>query len=96
MTRNSKIPASEVTPGAVAEKQIEAIVQTFSGRLAVDARDGCRALGIGKSTWFELRKTDPTFPKPFRIGASVRYPVADLIAWMQARMAETNDAEEVA
>lgn len=34
----------------------------LSDRLAVSANDGCKALGISKTKWFELRKADPTFP----------------------------------
>lgn len=57
----------------------------LSDRLAVSANDGCKALGISKTKWFELRKADPTFPRPFRIGFAVRYRVTDLVAWMNAQ-----------
>lgn len=57
----------------------------LSDRLAVSANDGCKALGISKTKWFELRKADPTFPRPFRIGSAVRYRVTDLIDWMNAQ-----------
>lgn len=57
----------------------------LSDRLAVSANDGCKALGISKTKWFELRKADPTFPRPFRIGSAVRYRVTDLVAWMNAQ-----------
>ena len=57
----------------------------LSDRLAVSANGGCKALGISKTKWFELRKADPTFPRPFRIGSAVRYRVTDLVAWMNAQ-----------
>ena len=57
----------------------------LSDRLAVSANDGCKALGISKTKWFELRKADPTFPRPFRIGSAVRYRVTNLVAWMNAQ-----------
>ena len=57
----------------------------LSDRLAVSANDGCKALGISKTKWFELRKADPTFPRPFRMGPAVRYRVTDLVAWMNAQ-----------
>ena len=40
----------------------EKLSSAFAGRLAVGANDGCKALGISKTKWFELRKADPTFP----------------------------------
>ena len=43
----------------------EKLSSAFAGRLAVGANDGCKALGIRKTKWFELRKADPTFPRPF-------------------------------
>ena len=63
----------------------EKLASAFAGRLAVGANDGCKALGISKTKWFELRKTDPTFPRPFRTGSAVRYRVTDLIDWMNAQ-----------
>ncbi|WP_165656836.1 helix-turn-helix transcriptional regulator [Sutterella wadsworthensis] len=63
----------------------EKLSSAFAGRLAVGANDGCKALGISKTKWFELRKADPTFPRPFRIGSAVRYRVTDLVAWMNAQ-----------
>lgn len=63
----------------------EKLSSAFAGRLAVGANDGCKALGISKTKWFELRKADPTFPRPFRIGSAVLYRVTDLVAWMNAQ-----------
>lgn len=63
----------------------EKLASAFAGRFALSAADGCKALGISKTKWFELRKTDPTFPRPFRIGAAVRYRVADLIDWTNSQ-----------
>ena len=64
---------------------MKADLDRFAGRFALSAADGCKAIGISKTKWFELRKTDPTFPRPFRIGAAVRYRVTDLIDWMNAQ-----------
>ena len=64
---------------------MKADLDRFAGRFVLSAADGCKALGISKTKWFELRKTDPTFPRPFRIGAAVRYRVTDLIDWVNAQ-----------
>lgn len=64
---------------------MKADLDRFAGRFVLSAADGCKALGISKTKWFELRKTDPTFPRPFRIGAAVRYRVADLIDWTNSQ-----------
>ena len=64
---------------------MKADLDRFAGRFALSAADGCKAIGISKTKWFELRKTDPTFPRPFRIGAAVRYRVTDLIDWVNAQ-----------
>ncbi len=34
----------------------EKLSSAFAGRLAVGANDGCKALGISKTKWFELRR----------------------------------------
>ena len=64
---------------------MKADLDRFAGRFALSAADGCKAIDISKTKWFELRKTDPTFPRPFRIGAAVRYRVTDLIDWVNAQ-----------
>lgn len=64
---------------------MKADIDRFAGRFVLSAADGCKALGISKTKWFELRKTDPTFPRPIRIGAAVRYRVADLIDWTNSQ-----------
>ena len=64
---------------------MKADLDRFAGRFVLSAADGCKALGISKTKWFELRKTDPTFPRPIRIGAAVRYRVADLIDWTNSQ-----------
>lgn len=64
---------------------MKADLDRFAGRFALSAADGCKAISISKTKWFELRKTDPTFPRPFRIGAAVRYRVTDLIDWVNAQ-----------
>lgn len=64
---------------------MKADLDRFAGRFVLSAADGCKALGISKTKWFELRKADPTFPRPFRIGAAVRYRVTDLVSWMNAQ-----------
>ena len=64
---------------------LKADLDRFAGRFVLSAADGCKDLGISKTQWFELRKTDPTFPRPIRIGAAVRYRVADLIDWTNSQ-----------
>lgn len=64
---------------------MKADLDRFAGRFVLSAADGCKALCISKTKWFELRKTDPTFPRPIRIGAAVRYRVADLIDWTNSQ-----------
>lgn len=50
-----------------------------------NARDAAEYLG-GSERWFhELRKKDPTFPKPRDLGPrSQRWPRAELDAWIAA------------
>lgn len=72
------------TPAEIPDS-LKADLDRFAGRFVLSAADGCKALGISKTKWFELRKTDPTFPRPIRIGAAVRYRVADLIDWTNSQ-----------
>lgn len=74
----------QVAPAEIPDS-MKADLDRFAGRFALSAADGCKAIGISKTKWFELRKTDPTFPRPFRIGAAVRYRVTDLIDWVNAQ-----------
>lgn len=56
----------------------------------------CKAIGQTRSGLDKLRKKDPTFPKPIKFGASrqaaVYYVIAELNAWLAAKIKE-RDAE---
>lgn len=53
-------------------------------------------LGISHSALFNLRKKDPTFPKPIKDGttrqAAVYYDLAELDAWLKAKIAARDAA----
>lgn len=55
----------------------------------------CHWLDLSRSRLEKLRKTDPTFPKPIKDGdsrqAAVFYVVAEVEAWLQAKI-EQRDA----
>jgi predicted DNA-binding transcriptional regulator AlpA len=57
-------------------------------RAALSHVEAAAYLGIGKTKYFELRATDPTFPKPVLIGGLDRMLCAELDAWITARIAE--------
>jgi predicted DNA-binding transcriptional regulator AlpA len=45
------------------------------------------ATGLPGTTLRRLAKTDPTFPKPFTLaeGGDWRWPLAEVVAWLEAR-----------
>ena len=50
------------------------------------AADALRKLGIGKTSFYELAKTDPTFPRPIVLSARARgYSEYELDLWLAAR-----------
>jgi predicted DNA-binding transcriptional regulator AlpA len=66
----------------------EALAQAANKRgpvppIALSARDAAKFLGIGRSLFFEIRREDPTFPKPARVGQRVLYLITELLAWFE-------------
>lgn len=57
--------------------------------LAVSIQQCAQLLGCSGKHVYELIKTDPTFPKPFKLGRSTRILLSDLHAWLadKSRMA---------
>lgn len=46
----------------------------------------CAALSIGKSTLAEIRRDDPTFPRPIKInpkGRAIGWVVSDVMKWIE-------------
>lgn len=52
--------------------------------LALDAV--CHAISLGKSSLYDLMKTDPTFPRPVKIGARSRWSEAKLLDWIEEKV----------
>ena len=47
---------------------------------------GVKKAGIGNTQWYELRKTDPTFPKHVALGKRARGVFeAELDAWLESK-----------
>lgn len=62
------------------------------GQVLIRCSALCTWLGKTRSGLDKLRKTDPTFPKPIKDGnsrqAAAYYLVAEVEAWLDARIAE--------
>lgn len=56
----------------------------------------CNWLDLSRSGLDKLRKKDPTFPKPLKDGdtrqAAAFYVVAEVEAWLQAKIAKRDEA----
>jgi predicted DNA-binding transcriptional regulator AlpA len=50
---------------------------------ALSAREAAEFLGIGRSLFFEIRREDPTFPAPARVGQRTLYLITELLAWLE-------------
>jgi len=56
-----------------------------SGRF-VSAGEAAIFLGVSRSTFFRLRRNDPTFPKPAQFSSGVmRFRLGDLITWAASK-----------
>lgn len=42
-------------------------------------------MGLGKTTIYELMHTDPSFPRPVKIGKATAWRSDEVIAWMDNR-----------
>ena len=58
---------------------VDAVIQTLS----VEAGEAARLCGVGRSTWYSLRKAGRV-PKPVRLGRRVLWRVEELREWMAA------------
>lgn len=58
---------------------------------AIRAKVAMQVIGVGRSKFYLLAKTDPTFPRPFRLGdsagAATVWWAHELHAWLEARAA---------
>jgi prophage regulatory protein len=58
----------------------------------------CQWLDVTRSGLAKLQAKDPSFPKPIKDGdtrqAAVYYVVAEIEAWLQAKIAKRNNAQE--
>jgi len=44
------------------------------------------AIGVGRTRFWALRKSDPTFPKPVRLGErAITFRRSELLAWAEGR-----------
>ncbi|QYR52873.1 AlpA family phage regulatory protein [Lysobacter soyae] len=60
--------------------------QTFEDDLILRMKDMCKYLGISQSHGYWLRRNDPTFPKPIRLGkTAVGFLASELRCWLMAR-----------
>jgi predicted DNA-binding transcriptional regulator AlpA len=50
---------------------------------ALSSREAAEFLGIGRSLFFEIRRDDPTFPAPARVGQRTLYLNTELLAWLE-------------
>lgn len=44
-----------------------------------------RFMGLGKTTIYDLMRSDPTFPRPVKIGSATAWRSDEVIAWMDNR-----------
>lgn len=57
-------------------------------------KEVCRQLKIGQTTFYLLRKKDPSFPKPlFKQTNYMRFDAAQVEAWYQNQLKEANKVE---
>lgn len=48
-------------------------------------KDVCRTLGISRSTLYARLDSDPSFPRPLKIGGLTRFREDELEAWLDAQ-----------
>jgi predicted DNA-binding transcriptional regulator AlpA len=52
-------------------------------------KDVMAFLGIKRTTYFALKASDPDFPKPARIGGSLRFDASEVRAYWRTKRAKT-------
>jgi predicted DNA-binding transcriptional regulator AlpA len=45
-----------------------------------------------RAAFYERMKSDPTFPKPIKLGRSTRFVLEELVSWIESKILE-RDAE---
>lgn len=53
--------------------------------LTLTLEEVCKVLGIKRTTFYKLRKTDPTFPKPIEALSrrDLHFSTADVCHWLE-------------
>lgn len=63
-------------------------VEIPAGSELLRPRPAAAFLGIGATHFWRLRRQDPTFPRPVRLGVrAIGFLRSDLIAWLETRQA---------
>jgi predicted DNA-binding transcriptional regulator AlpA len=58
---------------------------------AVRAKEAASILGIGRSTFFVLMRTEPGFPKGANLGRTRVWLISDLFAWLRKKTNSRNN-----
>lgn len=73
---------------ALVREQVQAVLADHGHKdaqpapSALDARAAAAYCGVSRSHFLQLRREDPTFPQPIRLGRRVVWMIADLNAWL--------------
>lgn len=63
-------------------------VEVPAGSELLRPRPAAAFLGVGATHFWQLRRQDPTFPRPVRLGIrAIGFRRSDLIAWLETRQA---------
>lgn len=81
------LKAARARTGAVAEPLGQATASDPSGvKLLLNPQEAAQALGVNRSTLYDLMRRDATFPH-FSIGRRRVIPMTALEAWVQRQLA---------
>ena len=45
-----------------------------------------------RAAFYERMKSDPTFPKPIKLGRSTRFVLEELVTWVESKISERDAA----
>ena len=80
---NSNVRCDEKKKQRIHSKEIKT-----EGKAALSVKESGFYIGLGKVSFWNLRRSDPTFPKPIIVSKFPKFLKADLDAWLQAKKAE--------
>lgn len=61
--------------------------------IAISIAECARLLGVTRKHVYHLIKTDPTFPRPFKVGGCTRILRADLEEWLANKAKHARDLQ---